>query len=189
MGIKMSQQSITIDGGSKMYLQNGTQGPGKILVSDSTGSLSWRSRQSTFTSVISIFPTFTGTTLNVSALPFRHYFTVGERNAIDGGHIINLPTAPTEGDAIRITNTSVGSNYIYITSSVHSINFLGPESESGLPNTLNNISSGNWLRLFSALTIELTFVNKNPSYPTNTSAKPQIDAWYVTNLTGLKYVP
>jgi hypothetical protein len=185
MGIKMSQQSITIDGGSKMYLKNGTQGPGKILVSDSTGSLSWRStRQATFTPVISIFPTLTGVALNVSALPFRHYFTVGERSFMDGGHIINLPTAPTEGDAIRVTNTSVGSNYIYITSSLHSIQYLAPGTS-----TMNTVGAGNWLRLFSALTIELTFANKNPSYPTNPNAKPQVDAWYVTSLTGLRYVP
>jgi len=180
----MSQQSITIDGGSTMYLKNGTQGTGKILVSDSTGSLSWRAtRQATFTSVISIFPTFTGTSLNVSALPFRHYFTVGERNAIDGGHIINLPTAPTEGDVIRVTNTSVGSNYIYITSSLHSIRYFAPAG------TLNVVAAGNWLRLFSALTIELTFADKHPSYPTNIDANPQVNAWYVTSFTGLKYVP
>ena len=184
MGIKMSQQSITIDGGSKMYLKNGTQGVGKILVSDETGSLSWRTtRQATFIPVVTIFPKFSGVALNVSALPLRHYFTVGEGAYGDGGHIINLPTTPTEGDAIRVTNTSVGSHYIYITSSLHSIRYFGPGS------TLNVVAAGNWLRLFSALTIELTFADKHPSYPTNTEAKPQVNAWYVTSLTGLKYVP
>lgn len=185
MGINLSQQSITIDGNSKMYLQNGTQASGKVLSCDDNGLLNWKSvRQQTFLSVISIFPTFTNTSLTVSALPFRHYYTVGESTSFDGGHIIELPTTPTEGDIIRVTNTSIVSNYIYIRSSVHIIYYK-------TSNGILSISgpSGVYMRLFSGLTIELTYANKNPDYPSNNSSKPQINAWWVTNLSGLIYVP
>lgn len=184
MGIKMSQQSITIDGTSRMYLTDGTQASGKLLVSDVDGMLGWRNpRQSTFNSVISVFPTSSGVTHNVSALPFTHYYTVGERSLLDGGHIINLPTIPTNGDVIRVTNTSFDANYIYITSSVHKISYnQNPSNDTVL-------NAGTYLRLYSALTIELTYATKHPNYPTNMDSKPQFDSWYVTNLSGLKYVP
>jgi hypothetical protein len=184
MGIKMSQQSITIDGASRMYLTDGTQASSKVLVSDVNGMLGWRNpRQSTFNSVISIFPRGSSTTYNVSALAFTHYYTVGERDSLDGGHIINLPTTPNNGDIIRITNTSFAPNYIFITSSVHKISYnQNPSNDTVL-------NAGTYLRLYSALTIELTYATKHPSYPTNLSAKPQFDSWYVTNLSGLRYVP
>jgi hypothetical protein len=106
MGIKMNQNSITFDGSSRMYLQDGTQAAGKILISDTEGSLSWRNTlKNTFTYSVSKFPSGTLSTLTVSALPFRHYFTLGARFPGDGGHIISLPTSPVEGDTIRITNT------------------------------------------------------------------------------------
>jgi hypothetical protein len=185
MGIKMSQQSITIDGTSKMYLTDGTQASNKVLVSDVDGMLGWRNPcPSTFNPVISVFPTNSSTTYNVSALPFTHYYTVGERGSLDGGHIINLPTTPTNGDMIRVTNTSFAANYIYITSSVHKISYNQNPSNDTI------LNAGTYLRLYSALTIELTYATKHPSYPTiNGSSKPQFDSWYVTNLTGLKYVP
>lgn len=184
MGISMSQQSINIDGNSKMYLQNGTQGSGKILTSDVDGNLSWRDKtKSTFTNSISPFPVFGGGGQTINAQAFYHYYTVGERTSIDGAHILILPSTPTEGDMIRLTNTSIVSNYIYIKSDAHSIYYTTDVADQYVNNPI-----GTYIRLFSALTIEFTFINKNPSYPTYVGAKPQINAWYVTNLSGITYV-
>lgn len=184
----MSQQSITIDGTSRMYLTDGTQASGKVLVSDVDGALGWSiPRQPTFNSVISIFPTNSEVTYNVSALPFTHYYTVGERGFSDGGHIINLPTTPNNGDIIRVTNTSFDANYIYITSSVHKISY---NQNLSINNSLTILNAGTYLRLYSALTIELTYATKHPNYPTpNINSKPQFDSWYITNLSGLRSVP
>ena len=181
----MSQESITIDGTSAIYLQDGTQGSGKILASDETGSLSWRSTSpiSTFTNVVSQFPTGSGQNLTVSALPFRHYFTMGFRTFEDGSHRINLPTAPAEGDMIRITNTETGTT-IYVTSTTHTI-FYWLNMSTG---TSTSVAANTYLRILPAQTIELTFAAKNPSHPANASAKPTIDRWYVTNLSSFDHV-
>lgn len=185
MGIKMNQQSITIDGGSQIYLQDGTQGAGKILVSDDTGSLSWRSTApiSTFTNVVSQFPTGQGQNITVSALPFRHYFTMGFRTFDDGSHRFNLPTAPAEGDMIRITNTET-STTVWVTSTTHTI-FYMLHSING---TSTSVAANTYLRILPAQTIELTFATKNPNHPANASAKPTIDRWYVTNLSSFDHV-
>lgn len=185
MGIKMNQQSITIDGGSQIYLQDGTHGSGKILVSDSTGSLSWRSTAptSTFTNVVSQFPTGQGQNLTVSALPFRHYFTIGFRSPDDGSHRFNLPTAPAEGDMIRITNTETG-NTVYVTSTTHTIFYMLSNSNG----TSTSVAANAYLLIRPAQTIELTFAAKNPNHPANAVSKPTIDRWYVTNLSSFDHV-
>jgi hypothetical protein len=186
MAIKMSQTDFTVDGNSSVYLVDGTQGSGKILVSDSNGSLSWKNTFTpTFTYVISAFPTDNQSTLTVNALPFRHYFTVGERGLLDGGHIILLPASPVEGDVVRVTNTSFYANFIYIGSASKNIYYW----ESISFNSSILVLPGNYLRLRSAQTIEITFAAKNPySVSSSDSERPDEDRWYVTALSGLSFV-
>lgn len=182
----MSQAAIVVDGASSMYLKDGTQGPGKVLTVGSDGSLSWRATLTpTFVNAFSVFPTDSYQTLTATMVAFRHYFTIGERGLLDGGHVMMLPTAPVQGDAVRVTNTSRVANTIYIGSSVHTIFYW----TSTQYDTSTTVSPGSYIRLSSGQTIELTFATKNPSSTsTSDTYRPDVDRWYVTSLCSFNYV-
>lgn len=183
MAIKMNDasngDSVIVDGGSTITLQDGQQASNRLLVSDADGKLNWRSPVSlAFTMSVSRIQSNATSNLTVSCLPFRHYWAVGyaiEAFNTEQSHVFNMPTSPTQGDTIRITNAETTNKIVYVGSTVHRVCYAGLVTGSVM-----TVPVGQRILLRTQQTIELVFATEN-------SAVTIYPAWYVSSLSALSF--